>query len=307
MTATHITIVMDLIDNIVTEDRKRKYSNSLIVKILVLLQMYRISYRSSRDFLLNHPDIMNEAGITSIPDFRTLSRRARRIDWHLINAIFIDLILTEHENSAIDSFIVKTCKQSTASRRRIYCSYKDEESSWGFSTKGWEYGKKVHVSLDIDSTAVVEWEITTASVSDKNIAFSLIYSVRNYEFIMMDKAYDSSDIYEYIFNNTHSSPLIDTNRRRGIVEERLSSARKNGIEIRKMESSRYSLRWEIERTFAILEDILNCEYIWFARNRNYDVSISMKIVVYNIIIILNQTYSRPKRQIMDFVVVRSPP
>jgi hypothetical protein len=302
MIATHIPIVMDLIDNIVTEDRKRKYSNALIVKILVLLQMYGISYRSSRDFLLNHPDIMNEAGITAIPDFRTLSRRARMIDWHLVNAIVLDLITTERENSAIDSFIVKTCKQSTASRRRIYHNYKDSDSSWGFSTKGWEYGRKCHVSLDIDSTAIVEWEVTNASVSDKNIAFPLIDSVRDFEYIMMDKAYDSSDIYEYIFNNTHSSPLIDTNRRRGIVEERLSSARKNGIEIRKMESSRYSLRWEIERTFAILEDILNCEYMWFVRNRNYDVSIGMKIVAYNIIIILNQIYSRPKRQIMDIVV-----
>ena len=86
------------------------------------------------------------------------------------------------------------------------------------------------------------------------------------------------------------------------MEERLSSARKNGIEIRKMESSRYSLRWEVERAFAILEDILKSEYIWFVRNRNYDVSIGMKIVVYNIIIILNQTYSRPKRQIMNIVV-----
>jgi len=26
------------------------------------------------------------------------------------------------------------------------------------------------------------------------------------------------------------------------------------------EASRYSLRWEIERTFAIFEDILGCEY-----------------------------------------------
>jgi hypothetical protein len=103
---------------------------------------------------------------------------------------------------------------------------------------------KEHVSLDIDSTAIFEWEITTASVSNKNIAFPLIDSVLDFEYIIMDKAYDSSDIYGFIFNNTHSSPLIDTNRRRGIVDEKLSMSRKNGIEIRKMESSKYSLRWE---------------------------------------------------------------
>ena len=61
--------------------------------------------------------------------FRTLSRRARIIDWHYINALIVDLIATERENAAIDSFIVKTCKQSTASRRRIYNNYKNKGSS----------------------------------------------------------------------------------------------------------------------------------------------------------------------------------
>ena len=59
---------------------------------------------------------------------------------------------------------------------------------------------------------------------------------------------------------------------------------------------------EIERTFAILEDILGCEFLWYTRHRNYDVTIGMKIVVYNIIILINQIYQRPKRQIMDVVV-----
>ena len=36
-------------------------------------------------------------------------------------------------------------------RRRIYGNYKDQQSSWGFSTKGWEYGRKASTSLDIDS------------------------------------------------------------------------------------------------------------------------------------------------------------
>jgi Na+-translocating ferredoxin:NAD+ oxidoreductase RnfD subunit len=58
----------------------------------------------------------------------------------------------------------------------------------------------------------------------------------------------------------------------------------------------------IERTFAILEDILNCEYVWFVRNGNYDVSIGMKIVAYNITVLLIHIYNRPKRQTMNVVV-----
>jgi len=56
--------------------------------------------------------------------------------------------------------------------------------------------------------------------------------------------------------------------------------------------------------FTIIEDILGCEYIWYTRNRNYDVFIGMKIVAYNFIILLNQSYQRPKRHIMDALVLR---
>lgn len=59
-------------------------------------------------------------------------------------------------------------------------------------------------------------------------------------------------------------------------------------------SSRYSLKREIERAFAILEDILGCENILFVRDGNYDVSLGMKIVAYNIIILVNQMFQRQR-------------
>jgi len=41
--------------------------------------------------------------------------------------------------------------------------------------------------------------------------------------------------------------------------------RKIGIDLRKEYNSLYKLRWEIERTFNILEDILECENIWYTK------------------------------------------
>ena len=78
------------------------------MKILVILQMYGISYRSAERFLKNHRDVMEALCIHEISNFRTLSRRARMIDWRYINAIILDMISTQRENAAIDSFIVKT-------------------------------------------------------------------------------------------------------------------------------------------------------------------------------------------------------
>ena len=121
---------------------------------------------------------------------------------------------------------------------------------------GYECGRELHAVIDTDSLSVMEWKITTISAYDKNIAFQMIDSISNYNYILMDAAYDSSDIYDYIFENTHSMPVIDTNRRRGIVENKLTYSRKLGIALRKKESSRYKLKWEIERTFSILKEIL---------------------------------------------------
>ena len=59
----------------------------------------------------------------------------------------------------------------------------------------------------------------------------------------------------------------------GIVENKLTYNRKLGIALRKKESSRYKLSWEIERTFSILKEILGMEYIRYVKHRNYDVSI----------------------------------
>ena len=171
----------------------------------------------------------------------------------------------------------------------------------GYSTMGYEYGRKVHASIDTDSLSVMEWKITTASVYDKNMAFEMIDSVRDYRYILMDAAYDSSDIYDYIFENTHAIPVIDTNRRRGIVETKLTCNRKLGIELRKNQSSRYKLRWEIERTFSILKDILRMEYIWYVKHRNFDIAIGEIIVAYNCIVMANKITGVQGRKIMHIV------
>ena len=301
MAANQIPLIMERLDKIVTEDRARKYSNALIVKIIVILRIYRISYRSSRYFFNNHREFMELLDITDIPNFKTLSYRSLRIDWHYINSAIVDIINPENDNAAIDSSIVKTCKDATAQRRRKSKKYKDPESSWGYSTMGYEYGRKMHASIDTDSLSIQEWKMTTASVYDKNMAFEMIDSVREYNYILMDAAYDSSDIYDYIFENTHAMPVIDTNRRRGIVEDRLAYNRKIGIELRKRESSRYKLRWEIERTFSILKEILGMEHIWYVKHRNYDTAIGEIIVAYNCIVMANKITGIPERKIMHIV------
>ena len=301
MRSKHIPLIMNRIDKIVSpDDRKRKYSDRQIMKILVLLNIFNISYRSSRIFLINHEEYLNMIDLKDIPSFQTLSRRSRMIDLHALNRK-ITCESSMNECAAMDSFMIHTCKYSTAVRRKYWKNYKDHESGWSKTTKGWSYGRKCHVSMDVDSCIIKEWIVTKGNIHDSRVSHDLIDSVRNYMYILADSAYDTSEIYDYIFENTHCLPVIDTNKRRGIRSERLTMNRNMGIDLRIEYSSLYSLRWEIERTFSILEEMLHCENIWYTMNRYYDHTIGFKIIAYNLMVISNILSGERPRKIKRIV------
>ena len=63
------------------------------------------------------------------------------IDLHAINAE-ITFLYSVESIAAIDSFMIHTCKHSTAMRRKAWNNYKDPVSGWSKTTKGWFYGRK---------------------------------------------------------------------------------------------------------------------------------------------------------------------
>ncbi len=132
--------------------------------------------------------------LKEIPSFQTLSRRARKFDLHAINRS-IRFLYSMRECAAIDSFMIHTCKYSTASRRKVWGNYKDPESGWSKTTKGWTYGRKCHMSLDIDSLLVMDWLVTRGNMHDSRVSHDLVDSVRNFSYILADSAYDTTDIY----------------------------------------------------------------------------------------------------------------
>jgi IS4 transposase len=151
------------------------------------------------------------------------------------------------------------------------------------------------MTLDIDSLLIMEWIVTRGNIHDSRVSHDMIDSVRDFSYILGDSAYDTSDIYDYVFENTHSIPVIDTNKMRGIAPERLSVNRRIGIDLRMEYASLYSLRWEIERTFTILEEIMRVENIWYVRNRSYDTAVGLKAIAYNLMVISNiETGEKPR-------------
>ena len=94
---------------------------------------------------------MNFVGIRKIREFDNLKYRALRIDWHTLNADIIDNIKSDCEKPSVNSFIVKTCK---------------------------------------DSTAVVNWKLTTTSIHYGVMPFSMIDAGLDYEYILMNATHD---------------------------------------------------------------------------------------------------------------------
>ena len=60
----------------------------------------------------------------------------------------------------------------------------------------------------------------------------------------------------------------------------------------------YPLRWEIERTFSILEEIMKVNTV----NRDYDTAIGLKTIAYNLMVISNMKLGEKPREIMKIVI-----
>ena len=59
----------------------------------------------------------------------------------------------------------------------------------------------------------------------------MIDPVRNFSYILANSAYYTSGIFDYVFESVHSLPVIDSNKRRGILPNQLSVDRKIGIDL----------------------------------------------------------------------------
>ena len=153
MPEQHIPLIMEIIDRIVSpDDQKRKFTDRQILKILILLQIFRISYRSSAIFLRNHEEYTEMIGINEIPSFQTLSRRAGSLDLHTINREIAFLYAVE-SIAAIDSFMIHTCRYSTVARRKARGKYKYPETyldrSYLRGGSPYRYKLKIHDFIDL--------------------------------------------------------------------------------------------------------------------------------------------------------------
>ena len=115
-------------------------------------------------------------GVKEIPGFQLLSRRARMLDLHTINGEIAFLY-------SLESFMILTCKHSTAARRNARGEITGILRVNGPGPPGgWSYGKKCHMTLDADSLLIVEWLVTKGNIHDSRVSHDMVDSVRNFHY-----------------------------------------------------------------------------------------------------------------------------
>ena len=55
-------------------------------------------------------------------------------------------------------------------RRKAWNNYKDPVSGWSMTTKGWSYGRKYHMAIDVDSLIIMEWLVTKGNMYDSHMS-----------------------------------------------------------------------------------------------------------------------------------------
>jgi hypothetical protein len=117
-----------------------------------------------------------------IPSIGTLSYRTSRMDF---NALIQKVILLYELNTghkakdvAIDSTMVKPCKDHRAQLQRKQHKYTDKHASWTKTTKHqWEYGYKAHFSCDTETSLILKYSFATAKEHDSLHFKDLIDSI----------------------------------------------------------------------------------------------------------------------------------
>jgi len=79
----------------------------------------------------------------------------------------------------------------------------------------WEYGYKAHISCDTETSMALKYSFATAKEHDSTHFKDLTDSVSRSEYILLDSAYDSEEIYNMILEKTSAIPVIDIKLEKG--------------------------------------------------------------------------------------------
>lgn len=258
-----------------TKGRPRKYSDEQIVCCMIygvknsIFSLRELEYKIKQDHVFKAIIQINE-----VPDYSTLSLRAKHLEKHIYYCIYsmlIELINPETRLCAIDGTALRSSKY-------------DSEAKSGKGTRlGYFKGYKLHCIATVTDTIIpLTFDLTTANVYDNQLS-DLLYEAKIYDpfLILADAAYDSEEWFK-ISSDLEFNLLADINMRKAKSINSFSSKRyKNALF---MESpiglNLYKNRLKIEQLFSVLKGLYNLENPRLYGQARYERHIKWVLLAY---------------------------
>ena len=237
-----------------TKGRPRKYSDQQIVCCMLygvknsIFSLRELEYKIKQDHIFK-----SIIQIDDVPDYSTLSLRAKHLEKHIyygIYAMFIEFIDPEIRLCAIDGTALRSSKY-------------DSEAKSGKGTRlGYFKGYKLHcISAVTDIIISLVFDLTTANVYDNQLSH-LLYEVKTYNpfLIIADAAYDSAEWFD-IVSDLELNLLTDINMRKAKSIESFTVKRyENALFMKSpIGLNLYKNRLKIEQLFSVLKGLYNLE------------------------------------------------
>jgi len=158
--------------------RPRLYADQCILAILTLRQLFSLPLRSTQGLMQGLCHLMNLQ--MSVPDYSTLSKRARKLDVSLG-----DINWNRARDVVIDATGLKVygegewhCRTHGKSKRRTW--------------------RKFHVAIDCDSLEIISVDLTASNVHDSMRTKALLDPIEEIGSVTGDKGYDNKNAYDPI-------------------------------------------------------------------------------------------------------------
>jgi IS5 family transposase len=216
-----ISEVLDVISSNHLKDKRFRFSDEQILRVMVLKEVKGLSLRDVVKELYSNEMYRRFCKLSNdIPSIETLSYRNSKMDFNSLiqKTVMLYELESGHnpKNVAVDSTVVKPCQNHRAKLQGKCHEYKDNNASWTKTTKNeWEYGYKAHIACDTQTSLVLNYSFATAKEHDSKHFRDLVDSISQTSYVFLDSAYDTENIYNMILEKTKAIPVIDINPRRG--------------------------------------------------------------------------------------------
>jgi len=260
---------------------KKTYTQHQLLTLLLLKEYLSEDYRDAVELAEVMDSIWVKIHIEKVPHFTTIHKFCQRIRSSTFTRLLNRLVKMFYDwgerisSTAIDS------TGFTSSYASHYYSWRTNKMRKRFL--------KTSVSVDTDQQIVTGLNISQHPVHDSIHAKTLLtqcHRTRPSDLYVMDKAYDSEEIHELVWDTLNACSLIPVRNRK---RKRISGYYRRRIAL-SFDEEKYHQRNKVETVFSVMKRKFG-ETLKARKFRQQVKEIKIKVILYNLSKMISSLYS----------------